>query len=301
MEVIYLNQTDKIKEECVLCLGYFDGLHLGHQKLLDKTIEIANKSHLKKVLLTFSMNPKSYLLNQKEQYLTPLDYKKNFLKAIDFDYIIVVDVDVLGLQEKQFIEQYILNHNIKAVVCGYDFKYGSNRSGNIETLKNYQQFELFVVDKCELDHQRVSSTQIKEFIIKGQIEQANRFLGRPYMIQGKVVHGKKRGKILLGFATANVDYQNYIMPKRGVYGVEVLIENQSYKGMANIGLNPTFGDIEVPTLEVHIFDFDKMIYDQNINVYFQFFVRDEKKFSSFDDLVNQLNQDMFNIKENFIN
>lgn len=300
MNILYYKESF-IEEDNVIALGYFDGIHLGHQQVLNKTIEISKKRNIKSTLLTFDSNPKAFLSNEPISYLTSLQQKINMAKSIGFDNVIILPCNkqLINLSKEQFIEDVLLANNVKYVVCGYDFKFGKNGTGNTTTLEGYNTyFDIEIISPMLLDSHRVSSTLVKE-LLRSDLNHANSLLGYPYTIQGEVVKGMQRGKSIVGFATANVNYMEHILLQNGVYGVQVYVHNKAYIGMANIGFNPTFGDIKKPTLEVHIFDFDQMIYGDVIDVSFCFEVRKELKFDSVEQLSSQLQEDQKQIIEIF--
>ncbi|WP_249030504.1 bifunctional riboflavin kinase/FAD synthetase [Tannockella kyphosi] len=291
MEIVYLNNK-KIKiESCIVALGFFDGMHLGHMALVEKVIFEANLHKHKKALLTFEKSPKSILTTCQENYLTSLEDKAMLLeqKGIDYLFVLPFNKEIASFSPQQFIETYLKNDYMKGFVCGYDFHFGHFGAGNPTMLEAVAP--TVVVDKLMLQEHRVSSSFIKQLLKDGEIKKANKFLAYAYCIQGVVIHGKHRGKSQLGFATANVDYKDYVLPKNGVYACVVEYEKQEYFAMTNIGINPTFGDIEKPSLEVHLFGFDEMIYDKIIKVSFQQRIRNEMKFSSLEHLIEQLNND----------
>ncbi len=301
MEVIYLGRQSNIEPVCV-ALGFFDGFHIGHLTLFEKVDEVATKHNLKKGLFTFDIQPRNFLANVNDSYITSLEDKIEFAKAYSFDYVFVLEVskEILDMPAKQFIESVLLNQNIKHIVCGYDYHFGKDKAGNVNMLLEYSDFIVDVVDKVSLDKNRVSSTDIKAGLERGDIESVNSMLSRSYQIRGIVIHGKQRGR-LLGYPTANVDYKGYVLPKRGVYATSVLVDGCMYQGMTNIGINPTFGDIEHPSLEVYILDFNEDIYGKEITLYFKTRIRPEVQFASLDHLKQQLASDKQSVIQYFTN
>lgn len=300
MEVIHLDT--KINEDIAIALGFFDGIHLGHQEVLKTTLNLAHINKIKSAILTFDINPKCFVLKQEQRHLMTLQQKYEFLKKLGFNYMIVIPFDeVTATMSKQaFIDEILIKNHVKHVVCGNDFKFGKSGLGNVDTLKSYRCFfKLTMVYPLEIDCYRISSSMIKQELIDGNIEQVNALLGHTFTIRGEVVKGKQRGKSVVGFATANTTYNGYVLPHNGVYAVQVVVANKSYYGMANIGYNPTFGDINKSTLEVHIFDFNTMIYGETIEVAFCSMVRFEKKFDDIVSLTKQLELDQIKIKELF--
>ena len=299
MEVIYLDDYITIEDEICLAVGYFDGLHLGHYALLNKVIQISQDNHYKKAMLTFDHHP-SYILDffESEYYLESFDDRVQELEKLGFDYLFVVPFSktIARFSADEFIKEFIQPLNVKHVVCGFDFTFGNQAKGNAETLKKY--FNTSIIDEVKYKDEKVSSSINRALLKEGHIEDANQLLNKPYMIKGKVVKGRQIGRVL-GFPTANIDFKRYVLPKRGVYASYVYIDGKKYLSMTNIGKNPTITDLVVPSLEVHIFDFDEDIYNKTITVEFVHFIRDEVKFTNSNALINQLNKDKNQIQEYF--
>lgn len=301
MEVIYLNQNDK-KEMLPSCvaLGFFDGMHLGHLKLVEQVEQIGKQTGLKKALLTFDQQPKAFLTNQPFKSLMTLTDKIEFLKAYNFDYLFVLSFnhEIAKMDPKQFINQFIIGLNIKHVVCGFDFHFGSQGKGDCKLLEELKQddYQVSVIDKLEYQHHKISSSLLRSLLQHGEVEQAAKLLGRNYQVTGEIIHGRKNGH-KIGFPTINVEASAYVLPKGGVYGAKVIIDDNEYLGMANIGYNPTFLALEQLSLEVNIFDFDQDVYGKIAKVIFLKRIRKEQKFPSVDDLIKQLNQDKQKIIE----
>ena len=196
-----------------------------------------------------------------------------------------------------FINEFIVKTNIKHIICGFDFHFGKNGEGNFETLIQNEKndYEVSVIKKQEYNHHKISSSYLKEALTNGDVELVEKLLGRYYCVSGKVVHGLKNGR-KIGFPTVNIDANNYFLPKNGVYGVIIVIDGKRYLGMANLGYNPTFNVLTKVSLEVNIFDFDQDVYGKNVTVFFIKKIRYEKRFNSIDELINQLNQDSKQIK-----
>jgi len=298
---IGLDHTTFFKEGLSLAMGYFDGFHLGHQALLNKAKEQANKKNLSSAVLSFDPNPLVTLGKMKEEhYITSLQDREKILEDMGFDYFLILDFtkEVANMLPEDFVDEFIIKMNVKEVVCGFDFFFGQKGKGNGQLLLSYTTFNTSIINQISKDHLKISTTRIQSLLMEGKIKEVNDLLTRPYQITGKVIHGKKRGR-LLGFPTANIDYGAYYLPKRGVYGVKVIINKQIYIGMCNIGLNPTFNDIKQLSMEVNIFDFHQDIYDQEISVQFYTYTRGEKSFESKNQLVQQLHQDQEEIKAYF--
>ncbi|MBQ7641017.1 MAG: bifunctional riboflavin kinase/FAD synthetase [Acholeplasmatales bacterium] len=275
-----------LPEPVCAAIGNFDGVHLGHQKLIYE----CKRHGYKSAVLTFYPHP-SVFLKKIPNYplVTPLEKKTDIISRFGVDYLIVVEFteELSQMPKEEFISKLKLM-NIKSIVCGYDFTFGRRAEGNISDL--IKEFEFYEVKKFVFDDVRVSSTYIRELISTGNVKEANRLLGRVFSIKGKVKYGNQNGR-LIGFPTANIDYKNYFLPHTGVYFVNVLVDGIPYLGMANIGHNPTFNFKDKLELEVHIFNFDEDIYDNQIEVFFLTKLRDEKRYNSKEELINQLNED----------
>lgn len=290
--VLELNHPVTIDDFLCVAIGFFDGLHQGHQALIEEVKRIAKDKGLKSAVMTFDQHPLTVLKGEKEFYLISPEDRKHLLEEQGIDYLFVIHFThhVAKLEPQAFIKSYLENLHVMHLVCGFDFHFGYHNSGNVALLEK-QSFALSVVPAVMYDEsQKVSSSLIKEKIAQGDVEEAKHLLGRPFAITGKVIHGKQRGR-KMGFPTANVDYRHYFLPSKGVYGVNVQIGDHSYQGMANIGMNPTFDDIRKESLEVNIFDFDEEIYGEVITVSFKIFVRPERSFASMEDLKHQLMSD----------
>ena len=299
MEIIYLNEQNDLKMEpsCV-ALGFFDGFHLGHLKLVNEVIKVSKRDNLKKALLTFDVQPRAYLTNQPFKYLMSLEDKINLLKSYDFDYLFILR---FNHDIEKFIQEFIIKSKIKHVVCGYDFRFGDRGRGNSEILQAYghNDYQVTVIEKLEYDHHKVSSSYLRELLTKGDVEMAAKLLSRSYCISGKVIYGRQNGR-KIGFPTANIDAKDYLLPENGVYGAKVYFKDKVYLGMVNIGYNPTFTALPGLSLEVNIFDFDENIYGQVLTVAFIKKIRMEKKFASVEGLIEQLKHDRQQIKNEII-
>ena len=268
---------------CVI--GNFDGVHLGHKHL----IEEAKKAGYKTSIITFEN------LSKNNGYLSDLDQKAKFLEELEVDYLIIFPFRVVKLTFFNEFIKILKTLKVKYITCGEDFRFGYKREGDIIDLKKH--FKINIVNYLEVDRIKISSSLIKELLIDGDIVLANKFLGREYSIIGEVVHGNKIGKNL-GYPTANINYNGYLLPKNGVYLTKVKHNNKTYVGMANIGYNPTLNAQLEKRFEVHIVDFNEMIYGDEIEVSFVKFLRDEKKFSSKEELISSL-EETINICKNY--
>ncbi|KKI92613.1 riboflavin biosynthesis protein RibF [Bacillus sp. SA1-12] len=310
MKLIKLSQPHHFSkndfDEMVLALGYFDGVHKGHQKVILKGKEIAKRLGMKSAVMTFNPHPLVVLRNQKEiDYITPLEEKIQFIRQLNVDILFVVEFtkDFAALLPQQFVDDYIINLNVKHVVAGFDFTYGHLGKGTMETLPFHsrEQFLHTTVEKQTDRDRKISSTLIREVIRSGDVSYANRLLGRPHTVTGTVIHGDKRGRTI-GFPTANIDVPDvYLIPPTGVYAVSVLISGQEFKGMCNIGYKPTFNKEKTakPSIEVNIFDFQQDIYDQIVSISWFKRIRSEQKFNNVDELIGQIAKDKAAVEQFF--
>lgn len=304
MEVLNLNQTTFNQEDGLsVALGYFDGLHIGHQLVIKEAIEYAKANGLKSAVMTFSPNPNVILKKLTcEQLITPPLEKIRLLKQLGVDYLIILtfNEDLASLEAVDFINRYLIGLNVNHVSTGFDFRFGKKGEGSVELLYKYsEKFSLNVTAKKEIENEKIGSTQIKSYLAVGNIQKANEMLGRPYTISGIVISGQQKGR-QIGFPTANIGLQEpYIIPKNGVYIVKAIVGDQTYPAMCNIGHNPTFNFIDRLSIEVHILDFNQDIYGQAVKVEFYERLRDEERFASIQALMTQLDCDREMVRRYF--
>ncbi len=288
-------------KNAVITIGNFDGVHIGHQALFHEVIERADAMDGTAIAMTFDPHPVRVITQNGHPPLITLKEQKLELIAksgIDILICLPFTMEFAKLSARTFVED-ILVHRIgmKAIIVGEDYTFGNKREGNVGLLKRFAEelnFSVVIADWIQATngiHGRISSTAIRELVMDGQIEKAAKMLGRDYQIRGIVAHGRDRGGKLLGIPTANVNLQDELSPKVGVYAVIVEHDNNRYAGVANIGYSPTFDD-HIFTVEAHILDFKKDIYGQKIMVNFVKRLRDEIKFSGIDQLVDQIQQDI---------
>ncbi|RPF55949.1 bifunctional riboflavin kinase/FAD synthetase [Aquisalibacillus elongatus] len=309
MQVIHLNYPNQDYynvDPVSMAVGYFDGLHLGHQEVIHEAIRVADERNLKSAVMTFHPHPLSVLKQEplKDFLITSLDDKIKLFSDLNIDYLFIVtfNKDLAKLSPEDFVQKFFIDINVKHVVGGFDFSFGHKGSGKIQKMNEYANGQLTysVVDKVSYEGDKVSSTRIRDLLNEGQLEAVTKLLGRPFTLTAEVIHGEKRGREI-GYPTANLHISTeQKLPKVGVYAVYAYVNGQSYYGMANIGYNPTFTDgIERPIVEVHLFDFDEDIYHQSIRVEFHYYIRDEEKFNDIDDLIARMKEDEIETKNFF--
>lgn len=285
----------------ILTVGTFDGVHLGHRKILRRLVSIGKKEKMRSLLITMHPHPQIVLARKDRpplKLLTTIDERMQLMEdfGIPNALILPFSKEFATTQPRDFIKDLLLNKiGMKKILIGYDHVFGKNREGDIDLLLRMAPMSGFGVERIQAlseDHKIVSSTIIRNLIKEGKVEEASHYLGYEYFATGKVVEGDKRGKTI-GFPTANVELpnENKLLPGRGVYFVEVIIDNKKHFGMANIGYRPTFKNEDDLTLEANIFDFDENIYGSDIKVVFKKFIREESKFSDKDQLIAQLTDD----------
>ncbi|MGV3243822.1 bifunctional riboflavin kinase/FAD synthetase [Staphylococcus sp. 11261D007BR] len=303
MEVIEvthpIRQEQHIKEEIAIVLGFFDGLHRGHQALFDELDRVAEEKGLKKAIMTFDPHP-SVVLNPKQKrttYLTPLEDKIEKLKEKDIDYCIVVNFSskFADVSPEEFMREYLINNHAKVIIAGFDFTFGKYGKGNMSMIQEYlSDVECITVGKQDINDEKISTTAIREALLTGQLDKANESLGYRYQIKGTVVQGEKRGRTI-GFPTANVEpSDDYVLPAKGVYAVSMKIgtSDKVYRGVCNVGVKPTFHDsLPQVVIEVNLFDFEENIYGERVIIDWHHYLRPELKFDGIDPLVAQMNQD----------
>jgi riboflavin kinase/FMN adenylyltransferase len=290
---------------CVLSIGMFDGVHLGHKQVIDTCCNIAQKDNLKSVLITFSNHPSEYLAtNNHVQLLSTLDEKIKHLSKSKLDILVILpfDLQMASLSAKEFTENILLEKfNCKVIVFGYDNHFGKNRQGSPKYINlNYGELiNTIVVKEEKIESEIISSSRIKELIDIGNISLANQFLGYNYTLHSIVVHGNKLGR-LIGFPTANYDLTNNakILPSCGVYLTKNYVETSDgiviKIGLTNVGYRPTISNTSILAIETNLFDFDSDIYGCPIESEFICRIRSERKFNSLDELKNQIMKDKMN-------
>ena len=299
-----IQDLETIKEpfkSAVITIGNFDGVHIGHQALFHEVLEVADAMDGTAIAMTFEPHPIRVITKDGHPPLiTLLEQKTELIEKAGIDVLICIPftMDFAAVSARTFVEDILVKRiGMKAIVVGQDYTFGNQREGNVDLLKRYADelgFKVIVADWIQsstVDNNRISSTAIRRLVKNGQIVKAGKMLGRNYQIRGTVAHGRDRGGKLLGIPTANINLQDELCPKVGVYAVIVRYNGKRYPGVANIGYSPTFDD-HVFTVEAHILDFKKDIYGQKIMVNFVERLRDEKKFSGISELVEQIDMDI---------
>lgn len=281
--------------DSVCCIGYFDGMHPGHQALVEKAVQLAKENHLVPGLITFDPDP--WVIFKPESnfsHLTSLEDKEEAARrqGIEIFYILDFTREFAALLTDAF-HALLADMHVKKLVCGFDFHYGAGNAGSIDTLQNQEHFDVEVISPVVygMETEKISSSRIEALIEAGQVEKAAWLLGRYYSIEGSIVHGYRRGTTLLQFPTANLElFDKYVLPADGVYFGFVYVKKEYWPAMINIGTNPTFENRRV-TIEAHIFDFHEDIYHVHARFFFCRRIRPVQKFSSIDELKAQLQKD----------
>lgn len=290
----------KLKPRTLL-IGNFDGVHLGHQSLIEFAKKIARESDTELSILTFKPHPREVILNKKVDLILPYFEKIKMLKSFSVNSIdeIGFNKEISKMSPNDFISKFLEASGAVNIIVGKDFKFGIHASGNVDTLVSYKK-SLFKVHAIEIEHivdKRISSSLIKEFLSQGCICEVNRFLGRNYYIKGEVVEGEKRGR-QIGFPTTNLKTEWNLLPKEGVYVTYIFVNGKRYDGITNIGYRPTFGKKDL-LIESHLFDFNEFIYGLEIKIEFIKRIRSEKKFDSVEELIENIKKDVLFAKKRF--
>ena len=295
---IYNNlNLNKIHRGGVIAIGNFDGVHMGHQKVINEAKKKAKKNKLPFGIMTFEPVPVMFFNKKiKNHRINSLEQKKNQLKKFDLDFLIIIKFNKLfsSLSAENFIKK-ITDKNIKSryLFVSKNFKFGFKRQGNIQTLKKYEKkykYKNIITKPSKKNNKTISSTFIREKIRAGKIMEVNKLLNRKWCIEGKVIKGDKRGR-KIGFPTCNLSLEDYVVPLLGVYAVKVKTPYFAKDGIANIGYRPTFNGQNL-LLETNIFGISKNLYNKVINVSFKKFIRKEKKFKNLEILKKQIQQDI---------
>lgn len=312
MQTIKLSYPHEFKKEelteTVVAIGFFDGVHEGHQTVIQKAVDVARETGKECAVMTFYPHPSVVLRKDAEKvhYISTLAEKEAIMEELGVDrlYIVTFNKALSQLSPTQFLQHFIHDLYITHMVAGFDYTFGHKGAGNMNNIKEHIQapLEITVITQVSHEETKVSSTSIRSALKEGDVSRAHTLLGRPYSAQGIVIQGDQRGRTL-GFPTANLQIEeDKLLPKVGVYAVKVIYEGREYNGMANIGYKPTFrDDMVVPSVEVYILDFNEMIYGETLTVYWHTFIRPEQKFNGIDEIITQLQTDEKNVRQYFSN
>ena len=283
----------------IITIGTFDGIHLGHQEIIKKLFERSRYHKGRSFLITFHPHPRKVVSKSNNiKILSTPDEKISILEKMGLENLFIINFTPEFSQQSpaSFINDFLIRKiGLREIVVGHDHKFGKGREGTFETLESLSKslkFEMSMVDEFKVNNEPVNSTKIRNALSQGEIRKANSFLGRDYIFTGKVIEGDKRGREL-GYPTANIllDDADKLLPGLGIYAACVIIDNEKFPGLLSIGKRPTFYDNGEIIPEVYIYDFDRNIYNKKIAVAFIDKIRDEEKFSSPEDLINQMNKD----------
>lgn len=294
-----LLEQQRPADDTVLIMGFFDGVHLGHQKVIKTGVELAQKHNLRAVLMTFDRSPRTvYQYEKNFKYLSTMQRKAQLVEQLGVDYLYFVQFsdDFAHLQPQEFVDQYMVGLKANYVVAGFDYTYGKKDIANMQRLPEYAQrrFETVTVPEQLINGQKIGSSAIKTFISQGHIQTANEFLGYSYQNQGEVIHGLQRGRTL-GYPTANLAVDgSQLVPAIGVYATRIKIGKKWYGAMTSVGYNVTFKENTGVTIETNIFDFDEQIYGQHVELEWVRYLRGEVKFDGAEGLIKQLELDKAN-------
>jgi riboflavin kinase / FMN adenylyltransferase len=306
MAVIYnLNELKNPLINPVLTIGNFDGVHKGHLSLFDKVKERAGLIGGQSALMTFEPHPLKVMKpGNGPPLITPTSQKLELISetGIEVIFCLPFTVQFATVSARDFVQKILIEKiGIKELVVGYDYSFGHRREGNIQLLQEMGKemgFTVHVLGPIRVDGTLVSSTSIRTLVLDGRVQEASKLLGRDYEISGTVIQGKNRGGRLLGFPTANLKVADELTPKSGVYAVKVLFRDQNFRGVTNIGYNPTFGNGTL-SIETHLLDFSGDLLGESIRVKFIGRIRDEKTFQTVEDLSRQISMDILEAKKLF--
>lgn len=298
MKVFYSLDEIKALDETGVALGNFDGVHVGHQKLINNTVQNSKRNGLSSIIFTFVNHPKN-ITKQADAVKNIITWKEKLeiLESLGVDYLAAIEFDNVfkKMSPHDFVKLILIDKlNMKEAHCGFHYRFGYKAMGDTQLLKalsNEYGFDLFILEPVKVDNMLVSSTKIRQLISTGQMEECAKFLGRRYALEGNVIYGKQNGK-KMGFPTANLLVnESRVIPPNGVYITKCFVDNIVYNSITNIGYNPTFkGDRRL--IETYIFDFNEDIYNQHIRVEFYKSIRGEIKFESVEALKEQIAVDV---------
>ena len=289
----------KRDQNSVITLGTFDGLHLGHQQIVDTVVQKSRQSAGRSFLITFDPHPRKVIPGRNDvKILSTLDEKEAVLEQLGMENLFVINftTEFSKQSPEEFVEKYLVHGiGLREVVIGYDHHFGKSRDGNFELLQKLGRkfdFSVTLIPEYSVDGETISSTKIRNALLIGDVVKAGKMLGRHYSFKGTIIRGDGRGR-KLGFPTANlsVDNEDKLIPAKGIYAAECIVENEKHYGLLSLGSRPTFHKDGEVIPEFYIFDFDKDIYDEIMQVNLVEKIRDEEKFNSVDDLIIQMKKD----------
>ena len=287
---------DNKDSEKYVALGSFDGLHSGHLSLVKKTVQVAKEKNGKSMVFTYKNHPKTLVKPESApKLIMDLETKLKYLEEENVDIVVLRSFtkEFMSVSAEDFIKLLCVDYNVKGIIVGFNFRFGYKNLGDVKLLEDLQGkygYKLYVMEPYTYNGDVISSTRIRKSILEGDVKEASKMLSKPYLIKGKVIHGKKLGRTI-GFPTANLEFDSkIIIPDKGVYYTNVEYNNKTYKGITSVGYNPTVNGQQL-TIETYILDFDDTIYGQELKVYFIERIREEIKFNSLDELVKQIKKD----------
>lgn len=280
-----------------IALGSFDGVHLGHRKLIEILKEESRLYGTGNMVYTFRTHPRKILAPNKHIYLITDNKKRaEIIEEMGVDMLYLEDFNnIRDMSAEYFVKNILIDRfNAKSVVIGYNYRFGIKGEGSADDLKRYGEkygFKVIIVDAFDINGHTVSSSLLRHIIRSGNVDEVSEYLGRDFSVHGEVVYGKQNGEIM-GFKTANIDVKKDItLPKKGVYYTSTIVRGKLYKSITNIGFNPTFNG-ESLSVETHLLDFCQDIYGEEIEIFFHMHKRDEIKFDTLEELVKQINSDI---------
>ncbi len=295
MKLIRGLQNLKLHLGSVVTIGNFDGVHIGHQKIIKKLVEKAHAMNLPSVLISFSPTPQCFF-GHAQATLSSFKQKHALLASLGLDEHLLINFNTpfSQLTANAFIQKILLDKlNVKHCLIGDDFRFGANRTGDFSLLQTFD-FEVEKTPAVLYNFDRVSSSKIRQTLKEGDFDLTSQLLGRGFSISGKIIHGQKQGRTI-GFPTINIPIKRKISPLLGVFAVNVELNNKIYNGVCNLGKHPTTGG-ETILLEVFLFDFNRQVYGKNAKVIFKYKIRNEQKFDSFSALKQQIKSDVKDAK-----
>ena len=305
MKVIKAIKDIDIEFDTVVTIGNFDGVHKGHQVLIEKTATYAKARGIKSAVFTFLNHPINYFVPEKVKNIFDEKEKERLIEGFGIDYLIDIPFDkaMTQISAEQFIVKILKDKiHAKKIVVGHDFTFARNKEGTVDVLREMGHeygIEVEIVQPIKINGIRVSSTFIRELISEGRVDEIPQYLGTPYVIEGEIIHGKANGR-KMGYPTANISLKDQIInPKNGIYASRVIIDGKKYFGATNVGMNPTVNG-KYLSIETNILDFDEDIYGKRVRIEFLEKIRDEKKFVSLDELRKQLDLDTGFVRQKYL-